>query len=386
MLLKSLSRPAHLKEAELLVVNARKLLHRKRDLLSDELYGKYSAQIDDLEATARHGGAEDRQRVEAAIHDLDKSFGKLQPAHDEAGWRENCEVLLVAFVLAIAIRSYFIQPFKIPTGSMEPTLNGIVGHPTPASQPAPGPLRRGLESLWLGRTYVDVVSEVDDQVVQLVPTKHFGFLDYTDIHCASGRVYSVHASADTLTHYVGQDGFGVYLGRAYKAGAPIAHGYVDTGDQVFVDKFTYNFRLPRRGDVFVFDTLNIPTEQRAEADAPIRSEYYIKRLAGTPGDVLRIEPPRLYVNGQLANEPGFRRVMSAKDGYRGYSGKLGPRFQNLTAPAEPFTVPPESYFALGDNSYNSSDSRVWGRVPAENVVGRGLFVYWPFTRHWGFIH
>jgi signal peptidase I len=48
------------------------------------------------------------------------------------------------------------------------------------------------------------------------------------------------------------------------------------------------------------------------------------------------------------------------------------------------TVPPYSYFALGDNSANSLDSRYWGFVPAENVVGRGLFVYWPFTSHWGF--
>ena len=371
-----------------MTVNARKLLHRKRDLLSDEQYGKYSAEIDELEATAQNGGAQDRQQVEAAIQRLDKSFGKFQPAQDDAGWRENVEVLLVAFVLAIAIRSYFLQPFKIPTGSMEPTLNGIVGHPTPADQPMPGMFQRVFESLWLGRTYVNVVSEVDDRVRELEPEKRFGFMDYTKIKCASGRNYSVHAAPDTLMHYVGSDGFGVYPGKAYKAGEAIVHGYVNTGDQVFVDKFTYNFRLPHRGDVFVFDTANIPTDRRAEMDERIHSEYYIKRLAGTPGDVLRIDPPRLFINGQLAKEPGFVKVMRAepRSGYRGYSGKLGPTFQYLTSPTDTFTVPPESYFALGDNSYNSSDSRVWGRVPAENVVGRGLYVYWPFTRHWGFIH
>ena len=369
-----------------MAVNARKLLHRKRDLLSDEQYGRLSAEIEELVATTQNGGAQDRGRVEEAIQRLDKSFGKFQPAHDDAGWRENVEVLLVAFVLAIAIRSYFLQPFKIPTGSMEPTLNGIIGYPTSANEPAPGLLKRTFQSLWLGRTYIDVVSEVDDQVREMLPDKKFGFMDYTKIVCASGRTYSVHATPDTLAHYVGRDGFGVYDGRAYKAGESIVHGYINTGDQVFVDKFTYNFRLPRRSDVFVFDTANIPVDRRAEMDEHIHSEYYIKRLAGTPGDVLRIEPPRLFINGQLATEPGFAKVMSARNGYRGYSGKLSRDFQYLASPTDTFTVPPESYFALGDNSYNSSDSRVWGRVPAENVVGRGLYVYWPFTRHWGFIH
>jgi signal peptidase I len=48
-------------------------------------------------------------------------------------------------------------------------------------------------------------------------------------------------------------------------------------------------------------------------------------------------------------------------------------------------VPKDGYFAMGDNSYNSYDSRYWGPVPQENLVGRGLFVYWPFNRHWGLI-
>ena len=196
----------------------------------------------------------------------------------------------------------------------------------------PGLLARTFQSLWLGRTYVDVVSEVDDRVREVEPEKRYGFMDYTKITCASGRTYSVHAAPDTLLHYVGSDGFGLYSGRAYKAGESIVHGYVNTGDQVFVDKFTYNFRLPHRGDVFVFDTANIPTERRAEMDEHVRSEYYIKRLAGTPGDVLRIDPPRLFINGQLAREPGFVRVMSARNGYRGYSGRLGPTFPIFDGP------------------------------------------------------
>jgi signal peptidase I len=377
----SLFRPNYLKEADLLAKNARKLLHRKRDLLTDADYAGYAASIEELEAATRNGAATDRRQVEEATHRLDKKFGKLHPQLPDSGWRENCEVLLVAFVLAIGLRSYFIQPFKIPTGSMEPTLNGITGHRVPLSQPLPGIFRRTFDSLWFGRTYVEAISDVDDQLDDLQPETHFLFLTYTRILCDSGRQYVVHAPIETLTHPVTSDGFGLYRGEQLRAGRPIVRGYVATGDKVFVDKFSYNFAMPKRADVFVFSTSGIAG---IRMEPNVKSEFYIKRLGGVAGDTLRIEAPDLYINGQLAPEKPFRRVMSAQDGYRGYSNYAG--FMFLSTPADTFTVPPKSYFALGDNSYNSSDSRAWGRVPAENVVGRGLFVYWPFGAHWGFIH
>jgi signal peptidase I len=73
--------------------------------------------------------------------------------------------------------------------------------------------------------------------------------------------------------------------------------------------------------------------------------------------------------------------MAAKDGYRGYA----PGRENMADATKPFDVPEARYFAMGDNSYNSYDSRYWGPVPEENLVGRGLFVYWPFVPHWGLI-
>ena len=77
-----------------------------------------------------------------------------------------------------------------------------------------------------------------------------------------------------------------------KAGEPILRGYFDTGDHVFVDKLSYHFMKPGRGDVFVFNTETLPTgENRMHEDGP--SQFYIKRLAGLPGDTLRIDPPRL---------------------------------------------------------------------------------------------
>ena len=374
----ALFQPKYLKEASLLAQHARRLLHRRRDVLNASATADITSEIDGLE---RAIADRDEQAVRDKSEHLDTVFSKAQPALPDAGWRENCEVLLVAFVLAIAIRAYFLQPFKIPTGSMEPTLNGIVAHPVPVNEVLPGVVTGAFQSLWLGRSYVDAVSKVDDEIVGMETEKRLGFFEYTRILCASGRNYLVHAPAATLQRPPSSDGFGVVMGREYRAGEPIAHGYVDTGDQVFVDKFTYNFRLPRREDVFVFNTGGI-TGIRLD-DPLVKSEFYIKRLAGLPGDNLRIAHPQLFINGMLANGPEYARVMSAKNGYRGYSNTVG---VYLRSASETFSVPLNSYFALGDNSYNSADSRQWGIVPAENVVGRGLFVYWPFTHHWGPIH
>jgi signal peptidase I len=160
---------------------------------------------------------------------------------------------------------------------------------------------------------------------------------------------------------------------------------VSAGDNVFVDKLSYNFRTPARGEVFVFKTTHI-REIEKRLDPEMGSQFYIKRLAGLPGDQLRIDSPNLFINGQRASEFGFNRVMAAQGDYRGYSNPstmMGALY--LTTAEATFHIPLHSYFALGDNSYNSSDSRYWGIVPEENLMGHGLFVYWPFTSHWGWI-
>jgi signal peptidase I len=288
----------------------------------------------------------------------------------ETHWRENCEVILVAIIVAVGIRSYFLQPFKIPTGSMQPTLNGIIGHPSVV--PKPNILRQVAEYFILGRNYINIVSAQDDHVEQIVPKKFGFFFTFSRIICRQQK-FLVYAPPETL-----RADFKVAPGNIYHRGDIIARGAIDTGDQVFVDKFSYNFVKPRHGDVFVFRTnhiFGIPDDP--ETGAP----FFIKRLAGVPNDTLRIDPPLLYINGQLARGLGFRRVMSAKNSYRGYA--LGRDY--LGRPAESYRVAEHRYFALGDNSYNSYDSRYWGPVPEENLVGRGLFVYWPFNHHWGII-
>jgi signal peptidase I len=359
--------PRHVKHSRLLLRHARKYLRYKNDLLSGADREEIIGGMENLGSALRR---RDHERVHITADTLDKTLHRLTPVNWESHWRENCEVILVAIVVAVGIRSYFLQPFKIPTGSMQPTLNGIIGYPS--TQPPPNLVRQLGEFIVLGRNYVNVVSREDDQVLQIEQRKFLFFFTLSRLICEHQN-FLVYAPPEILSH-----DFKVFPGRTYRQGDVIARGAVDTGDQVFVDKFSYNFVKPHRGDVFVFRTDNIPG---IRADPETGPPFYIKRLAGLPGDTLRIDAPFLFVNGEKAKGYGFQRVMKIQDGYRGYS----PGTTLLSDPQKTFRVPEHGYFAMGDNSYNSYDSRYWGPVPEVNLVGRGLFVYWPFSRHWGLI-
>jgi signal peptidase I len=359
--------PRHVKHSRLLLRHARKYLRYKHDVLTGPDREEIVTGMENLRSALRQ---RDHERVHGLADILDKTLHRLTPVSWESHWRENCEVILVAIVVAVGIRSYFLQPFKIPTGSMQPTLNGIIGRPS--TEPPPNLLRQVGEFIALGRNYVNVVSREDDQVLQIEQKKFLFFFTLSRLICERQN-FLVYAPPETLSH-----DFKVFPGRTYRRGEIIARGTVDTGDQVFVDKFSYNFVKPHRSDVFVFRTNHIAGIRE---DPESGSPFYIKRLAGLPGDHLRIDAPFLYINGKKAEGYGFARVMEAKPPYRGY----GPGHDYLAEPNRSFTVPRDGYFALGDNSYNSYDSRYWGAVPEDNLVGRGLFVYWPFYPHWGLI-
>ena len=378
--------PKHVKFGRQFVKDARKLLAYKRDLWTEQAVADFEAKITALERATE---SKDRAAIEEAATALDKDCAKHMPPSQDAALRENCEVFLVAIVIALGVRTYFLQPFTIPTGSMQPTLNGINWHKLEGE--TPGFLTRMFEAVWLGRGYVDVVAKDDLEIVEvrefksLLPfvdrtpfIEKFGFFPRTELITDHGN-YVIQENEDSVTRNL--PSYGATIPR----GTPIMRGYFDTGDHVFVDKFTYHFFKPARGDVFVFNTENLPTrENRQHEGGP--SQFYIKRLAGLPGDTLRVDPPRLYVNGKLAEGRGFGRVMSKANGYEGYvNGDNGFDRMIMRAPDDPFTVPAEQYFAMGDNSKHSSDSRDWGPVLQANIMGRAVFVYWPFAPHWGLI-
>src|SRR2546423_7203364 len=217
-------RSRSIKHARLLIRHAEKLIRYRCDVLSDAALADLRRQIETLERSIKErnlpGVRENSERLDALV-------AEHSPSHREAGWRENCEVILVAIVVAVGIRSYFIQPFKIPTGSMQPTLNGIIG--TPMNRPPPNVFKQVFDFVRLGRNYINVVSSEENTVEQITPRKFLFFFTLSRIQC-DHQSFTVYAPPEILR----QD-FRVYPGNIYHRGDVIARGAIDTGDQVFVD-------------------------------------------------------------------------------------------------------------------------------------------------------
>jgi signal peptidase I len=369
--------PQHITHGNALAKAAQRLINYRKDIASSELIEAVRTDLTQLK-TALKGRS--KTEVEPAVKTLETSLHRLDPPHPNMAIRDYVELVLVVVAIAIGLRTYYLQPFKIPTGSMQPTLNGIIAKKI--DTPPPNPLVRAFQFLTLGRSYEDITaSEESETVSSIQPYKVKYFWD--------GSLITTHSPNSAVHNYVVgmapevlERQLEVYPGATFRRGQPIVRAYADLGDQVFVDKVSYNFSQPKRGDIFVFKTNQIIGIAQAPDGS---SQHYIKRLAGLPRDILQIKEPYLFINGKLAHRFAFRRVMSRQNGYTGYTNDhSGGNMIYLGDPASTVRVEPHTFFALGDNSANSLDSRYWGFVPEKNVVGRGLFVYWPFTSHWGF--
>lgn len=157
------------------------------------------------------------------------------------------------------------------------------------------------------------------------------------------------------------------------------------GDHLLVDKLTYSppgpvskhllpYRDVTRGDIIVF---RYPVDIR---------QTFVKRVIGVPGDRIRIENKQVILNGNKLNEPYKYHKTEYVDSYRDnfpsspnmrLLGKADEMLERNVANGE-VVVPPGHYFAMGDNRDSSLDSRYWGFVPRENIIGKPLVIYWSY--------
>ena len=129
------------------------------------------------------------------------------------------------------------------------------------------------------------------------------------------------------------------------------------GDRIFVDKLSFRFRLPKRGEIIVF---KYPLDRKKD---------FVKRLVGLPGEHLLIKDGHVLINGKSLDEAPFGNYYyyNRADWLYGQEGTE-------------IVIPPDNYFVLGDNSAHSSDSRNWGFVPERYVIGRACVIWWPPKR------
>ncbi len=413
---------------------ADRIYNYRRDQLSEAALSDLRQKTEALRARVREKA--DAARLKLAIEELEpvlaRNGGRIYP---HSGIREWVEFFIVAAILLVGSRQFFAQPFKIPTNSMWPTYNGMVPEVHATTDAEPGAAARVFRKLTLGASAYRIDAQASGEVLipiteerlfrspakgrqfivfpqaqyryELfvgserklpngttaydikplasisVPTDFDMPMLYRDAFAPGAFDFSAAARAWRYVDDIVADADGrpmrvrfLRTGKHVRAGERVLSFDIITGDQLFVDRISYHFVRPQIGSGFVFRTTNIPGTLD-ERGNHINS-YYIKRLAGIPGDKLEIRSGVLYRNGAPIDGAQAFADNAARTGkYRGYQNT------GLLAAGRTHAVSADGYIALGDNSYSSSDSRYWGEVPKRDAVGRPLWVFYPFGSHWG---
>jgi signal peptidase I len=245
---------------------------------------------------------------------------------------------------------------------------------------------RVFESLVFGVRYYRVVAEADGEFEGFeAPQTVFPFVKRQRFKVGE-QMYTVWFPPDEFQNRV------AIPGRSFRKGDVIISLKIKSGDRLFVDKFTYNFRRPKRGEIVVFETSGVEGLQQ--------DTHYIKRLVGLSGERIRIGDDRhVVVDGERldASTPRFENVYGfdprARPDENQHSGHLNdvmaaragrpgiaPRFPDGTAELK---ITPHHYLMMGDNTMSSADSRSWGELPQEKIVGKHCFVFWPISERFG---
>ncbi|MDR2981581.1 MAG: signal peptidase I [Puniceicoccales bacterium] len=425
-------------EARSVLHHAGKVWNYRRDIIREEdsvLLRTACTKVEELLGSSETGEAELENAVERLNEVLHDVGGTMYPVKMIPEW---VELIVVAVIIAGGIRTFFLQPFKIPTNSMYPTYHGMTAKVHPLDESNQSPVEKAWMKLTQWASTIEVRSPQAGEV--LIPLNGDGTLVRlpngldrgifnTGILKSPNYVFALHVGMDkrvpievpqefnftsvVLHTYFPEEAaistesenmrwslvlknarqrgdiisnpFGhIFLRtrREVKANGRLVNFDVLTGDMVLVDRMSYHFVTPKLGDPFVFATKHIPGLN--DNNGQPTDLYYIKRLVGLPGDTLQVKEPVLLRNGdKIAGKPAFDKNNERQTDllYYGYQPIAGRESSYMLH--APQTIPEHHYFAMGDNSSNSWDSRGWGYVPEEEVIGRALFILYPFTSRWG---
>jgi signal peptidase I len=147
----------------------------------------------------------------------------------------------------------------------------------------------------------------------------------------------------------------IFLMRPFEVSGDSMYPTYENGEYILTNLISLRFSEPQKGDVIVFAS-------------PVDDKDYIKRIIASPGDTVRVEENKVYVNGELLDESTYlSSTVRTPSGHELTEGKT-------------VTVPEGSYIVMGDNRPHSSDSREWGFLKKEDIVGKSFFVYWPLDK------
>ena len=304
-----------LRNALTLRKHVRRLLAAQRDILAPQAITNLENALKEYDAVIAAGA--DNKTLLAQMQKLEEAANKWIKPYPHAGWRENIEVILVAVGVAMAIRTFFIQPFKIPTGSMQPTLFGVTSDNliNDPNFTIPTGLER-VKQWFEGVSYVHVVAQTDGTLSPTTPMTYF----------RNGAMQVVEPPVKFLIFNICQSftlggvrhtmWFPPDLGEApleFRCGLDADHVYhkgedviklrMAAGDHLFVDRITYNFRKPERGEIIVFATGGTKIEKQ--------DEFYIKRLTVLPNERVQIGNDRhMIINGKRLDKttPHFENI------------------------------------------------------------------------------
>ena len=318
-----------------------KALAYRRDILTEDQEKKLEVSVSELTGVLKSKPvliSELEQKAEELDNQLKESGGLY---YHKKGWVENVEMLMVAAIVVIGIRSFFLQPFIIPTNSMYPSFFGMQPNLYSDATEVPNIMERGLDKILLGASHYKLELENSGNLYLLL--QNGGSFRFANATFPNGRFFlfpktvkeyvfeiggkeqilQVPAEFDfdtliaqkfagieslrDLPLIVAQDqgftGNRLKLSeKNFKKGDLAIAFDILLGDALFVDRMTYNFLKPKAGDPAVFRTGTIDDFNR-QINTPVKSligedKYYIKRLVGEPGDQLQmIVPDNIFTNG-----------------------------------------------------------------------------------------